>query len=388
MVGRMQASPYTPGSVARSVPGRQAVLESFVERLSLMVDLRRLVPRVEVLYGPRGIGKTSLLRAFQAAAAERDVLTAWVTARSDERLTAQIAQAIESAVAAWPERKARRVRDAITSLEVTLGVPGVVAARARTQRTTPPETLSTRAFKRLLVDTADDADAGLMIFVDEVQSADQPGLRTLAYAWQELQSERPDLTAGVFAAGLPNSAERIAKAATFSERFAYSAIELLSDGAQVTALRDPAAEIGVAWTAEALARAVELAAGYPYAVQLYGDAAWAAAGRPDPGGTIDSSHIDEATTSVEHALDSLYAARWAAASPKQQDFLSAMASLQQDEEPVTRADIAERMSRPSASLSLVRDELVSKGIVGAAGRGKLTFTVPGFGAYVREKHPG
>ena len=59
----MQPSPYTPGEIARSVPGRGDLLAEFEERLSVLVDLQRLVGRIHVAHGERGIGKTSLLRA-------------------------------------------------------------------------------------------------------------------------------------------------------------------------------------------------------------------------------------------------------------------------------------------------------------------------------------
>ena len=50
---------------------------------------------------------------------------------------------------------------------------------------------------------------------------------------------------------------------TFSERFAYRPLDMLTTGAQVAALRDPAAALGVTWTPDARALASDLAEGYP-----------------------------------------------------------------------------------------------------------------------------
>jgi len=53
------------------------------ERLSYMIDLRRLVGRIRVDVAARGIGKTSLLREVQRRAEARGALTLWVTAGED-----------------------------------------------------------------------------------------------------------------------------------------------------------------------------------------------------------------------------------------------------------------------------------------------------------------
>lgn len=381
----MQPSPYTPGEIAQEVPGRTELSGRFQERLSVMADLRKMIPRVTVFHGPRGIGKTSLLRSFQRAASERGVATVWVTADSDAGLAAQLMAAINDTARSWPAKKARAVSERIESVSLTLGVPGIASLNAST-KTPRSSKLETQGFKNVLVAAADNSDMGMMVFIDEIQAADERGLRTLAYAWQELQAERPDLTAGIFAAGLPNTAERIAEAATFSERFDYRSMKPLSAPAQIEALREPARRLGVTWEPEAFERVLELAGGYPYSVQLYGDAAWVSAGYPDAGDTITRAHVDEGQVDVEEALAGMFAARWALATPKQQQFLSAMASVQHDDGPVERSDVAEKLKQTVTTVSHHRAELIAKGLIRSTGRGKLEFTVPGFGAYIRENH--
>src|SRR5439155_23042192 len=126
------------------------------------------------------------------------------------------------------------------------------------------------------------------------QAADPHGMRTLGYAWQHLQSEGQDVPAAVFAAGLPNSPEAIGSVVTFSERFAYRRLERLDDDATMIALAAPARELGVAWELAALDAAVAIAQGYPYSVQLVGDATWALAGYPDAGATLTADHVQRA----------------------------------------------------------------------------------------------
>jgi hypothetical protein len=380
----MQPSPYTPGEIARTVPGRGELIEEFTERLSLMVDLQRLIGRIHVAFGERGIGKTSLLRAYQRLADERDVLCIWITAGEPGGLVAQIVAGIRDATRSWPQSTAKAIRDHLDELTVTLRIPGVASVSAQTS---PPasEGVGARALEKLIRATTEDRKRvkALILFVDEVQSADAEGIRTIAYAWQHLQAEAPTVPAAVYAAGLPNAPEQIADAVTFSERFAYRPLEMLSVGAQVAALRDPAAELGVTWEADALELAAELAAGYPYAVQLYGDAAWIAAGRPDAGGAITRRHVKAARRSVDRDLRNLFAARWANTTPNQRRFLVAVAWLQ-EEGSVDRADLAEVLEVSSRSLSSVRARLIAKGLIRSEGHGRVTIPVPGFAGYIRE----
>ena len=76
----MRPSPYTPGQVATVVPGREPQIEAIRERLSYVSQFQRFAGRIRVDVGPRGVGKTSLLRAMQAEANRIGFATVWVTA--------------------------------------------------------------------------------------------------------------------------------------------------------------------------------------------------------------------------------------------------------------------------------------------------------------------
>jgi hypothetical protein len=51
--------------------------------------------------------------------------------------------------------------------------------------------------------------------------------------------------------------------------------------------------------------------------------------------------------------------------------------------PVATADVATHLARKPQSLSPARDGLIKKGLVYAAERGAVTFTVPHFGTFLR-----
>jgi hypothetical protein len=53
------------------------------------------------------------------------------------------------------------------------------------------------------------------------------------------------------------------------------------------------------------------------------------------------------------------------------------------EEAVTRAEVAARMGRDTRAISVPRERLLDKGVIEAAGHGRLRFTLPGFADYIR-----
>jgi MoxR-like ATPase len=359
------------------------------ERLSYLLDLQRLVGRIRVDIAARGIGKTSLLRQVQRRADERGALTVWATAGEDEGLIIALADEIDRRTSGSRSEARGHLRELLEQLTVTAGVPGVaqVQATVRPRRPAGDRVRGAREFEGVVRQTVAAARAeqhgGVVLFIDEIQAADPEGLRTLAYAWQHLQSEGHDLPAAVFAAGLPNSPEVIAAVVTFNERFAYRPLDRLDEEATLVALAGPAAELGVRWDDAALERAVHIAQGYPYSVQLIADATWAAARYPDRGSILSLDHVHGGQATMQADLDALFRARWEKATPVDHDFMAAMASLGDD--PVQRADIARVLGVSSDDLSVPRSRLIDKGLVDAAGHGRLQFTIPGFGQYVRSR---
>ncbi len=383
-----QPSPYTPGEISRAVPGRGDLIAEFEERLSLLVDLQRLVGRIHVAHGERGIGKTSLLRAYQRIAEKRDVLCIWVTAGEKTGLIAQLLREIRRETTTWPRSAAASVSKLLDSLTVTVGVPGVASVTKSGGASEERADLEARELEEVLRAVVKNRDRvpALILFVDEIQSADADGIRTLAYAWQHLQAEGPDLPAAVFAAGLSNAPEHISGAVTFSERFAYRPLEMLSTGAQVSALTEPALALGVSWTPSALSMATELAAGYPYALQLVGDSAWTAAGRPDPGGVVLDEHVDRARRLVDRDMSALFAARWSSTTPSEKAFLGTLAWLQEGESGVERSALAGARGVSTTGISTVRSQLLEKGLIQTEGRGRVRITpIPGFVDFIRDQ---
>lgn len=383
----MQPSPYTPGQVAREVVGRAEQLAEIGERLMYMAELGRLIGRIRVDTGPRGVGKTSLLREVQREAEARGVVTVWVTAGGDEPLVAAIAAQIRGRTSGWKKKSRGRLLRAVDQVSITAGVPGVaqVGATVKPSQSTDGSA-GEPSFKELILETVkaarEEGHRGLVLLIDEVQDADRQGLRTLAVTWQDLQAEADTLPAGVFAAGLPQTPEIISAAATFSERFAYRTLHRLGPDASRVALVKPAGQVGVDWDPDALEAVIAQTNGYPHTLQLYADAAWARAGYPDPGGRIRTSDVEHAARQVAEDMDALFRARWNNATPVQRRFMSAMAQSLTADRVASRSDIATVMGRDSRAISAARAGLIDKGLIAVAGHGLLEFSIPGFAEFV------
>ncbi|MDX5400593.1 MAG: ATP/GTP-binding protein, partial [Actinomycetes bacterium] len=150
------------------------------------------------------------------------------------------------------------------------------------------------------------------------------------------------------------------------------------DVAAAVALTAPAVHLGVAWEDDAVARAVEASWGVPFFLQSIGRFAW----QLRRGGTIRRA---DAETAVELAFADargLYLARWELLTGAQRSFVSALARLG-DEAAV--AEVAAELGRRPAGLGRVRADLVARGVVETAGRGRVRFPLPGFATWVVER---
>ena len=103
-----------------------------------------------------------------------------------------------------------------------------------------------------------------------------------------------------------------------------------------------------------------------------------------PGFVIEPAHLDAAIPEVERRVDAgLYRSRFERASKSEQEYLRAMAAL--GDHSVGSGDVATHLNKSLAQLSTTRDRLIAKGIIHSPSQGRLDFSAPGFGEYVRRR---
>jgi hypothetical protein len=170
----------------------------------------------------------------------------------------------------------------------------------------------------------------------------------------------------------------ILEAKTYAERlFGFPGLGPLEREAAERALRLPAAELGVDYTAKAIEAILDESGGYPYFLQEWGKAAWNAAADKQ----IDEAAIGVAAAEVAEELDEeffgLSVGRTTAA---ELELCRALASLGEEPQPIR--EVAQGMGREPRSLSPTRAALIRKGLIYSAERGQIAFTVPHFGRYL------
>lgn len=404
-------NPYTPGQVPRILAGRVVEMDRIKDQVARVTTYGELGGPLLVFHAPRGLGKTSLLRAAQRDTAALGLVSVWVSCVRNvpvlPELVAATRRSLERAEAIPPGAPGRQWLSRLDKIAVELGLPGVkVRADIDTSALADPaagdggdpsgSTAPVTALEDLLHDAAtlvrSRGGAGLMVFVDELHAASREELSLLLNALQNLDGAREENPLAVITAGLPVTPEAITRAATFGERSSFVALDLLTEVDARSAVTAPAEALEVSWAPDALEAVVAESGGYPYFLQLLGSASWDATS-PDAGGEISMDAVRAGIPAAQGQISAMYRARWGSATPTEQAFLAAMAGAGSgaagaDGGNVSRAEIAEAMGQDSRAISAPRERLIDKGVIEPVGHGLVRFTLPGFAAYVRQRTAG
>ncbi|MGN6607404.1 MAG: AAA family ATPase, partial [Jatrophihabitans sp.] len=239
----------------------------------------------------------------------------------------------------------------------------------------------------LLTDVAGlaaDTGRGIAVFIDEMQDLMTDDVSALCAACHELSQQSLPLV--VVGAGLPHLPAVLSASKSYSERlFKYSRIDRLDRAAADAALQLPAKGEDAEFDEEALEAMYAATGGYPYFVQAYGKTAWDVA----PRSPITAADIAVAAPEAEAELAvGFFGSRFERATPAEREYLRAMADLAEPDaadDSVPTAAVAQALGRPPQSLSPARDGLLKKGLVYSGQRGRIAFTVPHFGRYLRRQ---
>ena len=195
----------------------------------------------------------------------------------------------------------------------------------------------------------------------------------------------------VVGAGLPHLPAVLSAGKSYSERlFSYQRIDRLTREEADRALTAPAQSEEASYDEEALAALYGATGGYPYFVQAYGKTVWDLA----PRSPITADDVAVAAPEAERELAvGFFGSRYERATPGERDYLRAMAeaaTLAPEEEQdavgsVATSDVASALGKKPQSLSPARDALLKKGLIYSGERGRIAFTVPHFGRYLRQQ---
>ena len=386
---RALANPYMPQSFPFTLAGRDHELSTALQLVSGTLATGHAAPGGVVLYGVRGVGKTSALREVSRIAnAEYGFVSAWVAAAKGQPFLPSLAATIKTALenyAVVPKGKW-----SLDSLGLTVKAgPVNASATAKKQQQSPPVVWNVSEVEALLRNAADlcqnrdgsTLGTGLLLFVDEMHAVNNDELAILLNALQNISHDEMFSPRFVFlGAGLPSIRGVITKAATFGERSRFMAIGDLDTQATRRALVEPAAAAGVSYHPDALEMLADATNGYPYFVQLFGYHAWEIA-QPNSGDVIGADAVQQALERADIDVTNLFVSRLSSATSSERDFIVALAQLVGDGT-ARRSDIARMLGRTTSSISDVRSKLIDKAIITEQERGRVRFTVPGFAQFV------
>jgi hypothetical protein len=397
-------NPYAPGAGQRppELAGRDEQLRSFdvvLERIA-----RSRPERSIILTGLRGVGKTVLLNALRSAAVRAHWGTGKLEARPDQRLRRPLSAALHVATRELGHPQGDDVDHVLGVIKAFAQRDSAPGAKLR-DRWNPgidAPAITGRAdsgdieidLVELLTDVgglAADVGKGVAICIDEMQDLHPEDVSALCAACHEIgQSGLPVIVVG---AGLPHLPAVLSASKSYSERlFRYSRIDRLDRAAADHALQLPAREEGADFTPEALEAMYAATGGYPYFIQAYGKVAWDVA----PRSPITVEDVAVAAPEAESELAvGFFGSRYERATPGEREYLRAMADaataeadkaedVQPDDvDSVPTAAVAAVLDRKPQSLSPARDALLKKGLIYSGERGRIAFTVPHFGRYLR-----
>lgn len=270
--------PYLAGREAE-----QGLLRTLLRRLDERVPL----PGEVILYGPRGNGKTVLLGWLRQEAASSGQIETVVLLPSATPDVTRLSELL------------RRERWWNRFSPGQLGVAGV-SWGSRTDPISPPpvaDILTARARK-----------APLLVVMDEAHTLDLDVGRALLNAAQEVRQRLPLL---LVLAGTPNLEGHLgAMDASFWNRARHMRIGRLDQRATEEAFGRPFEAEGVPVKDGVLAETVRCSHGYPYFIQLLGQAVWGIACTPGGHRNVTTAVLEAALPAFEETKRNYYRYRY------------------------------------------------------------------------------
>lgn len=367
-------NPFMPGAgvVPVEMVGRDAQTARFSSMLGQIAFGRDSIGLM--VYGMRGVGKTSLLVTWQEQAEETGFTTLRIETtgvyKDDMGELEQRVAERSSAIAA--------AKNAVSHIEsVTTPFGAVTVSHDETKD------VRERILENLmpLINAAKDRKRGVLLFIDEFQEADAAMIGWLLSLQQRMVTSH--LPFYLVIAGLPNLPGVITGVRSYAERlFLPVALDSLTPEQTRKAFQDTARVDGRSFTDDALERLAQETDGYPFFIQVYGNAVWNGA-ESTPMTVRD---VDNARAAALDILDGcLYRSRWQRATVAQKRFMRAMASSGQQDVP--QKALEEALAVSGARISALKEQLIEHGLIFQPEYGKVSFTVPGMEDYILREHP-
>lgn len=364
------ANPFEPG--AGAVPpvlgGRRAQVQMLGILLQRLQAQRHHAP--ELLEGPRGVGKTSLLASMGIAARARGIVTVELEVRGDVRETS-IGALVHAVEQLSPRRRLADLAGRLTALKV-----GPAALHVAPQ---PTQDLTAAALVVDLGTVAHEVGLGVLITIDEAHE-DLAAAATIVQGLHRTGQHGDPMTAVI--AGLPGTAAGVARLVSYAERLRVTEVGLLDADGVAEALQGPFADHDIAIDDDVVDAVARQSGGYPYFVQIWGAELWN--GTTDPR-RVDTKALSTAAIEVAAHTDRFHRRRWDGLTARQQDYVAALSRRGGS---ARTAEVADDLGSAQQDLGYLREGLLRSGVVYAPARGIITLTVPPMADWVVAEEDG
>ena len=368
-----------PGSLPPVFAGRDGELSAARYATSLTASGGAAQPIV--FTGLRGMGKTALLRQCVAEAEARRGVVLYSEASRENPLSSSLRRSLEHAKTRFrsiPRKIQTALEAAIKSLpEATYELPSDLGGIKLAPPSLAPRRESfVEALETLNAEVRRD-HRFLLIAIDELQEGHVKDLLVLVeFVHLTAGTSEPALFLG---AGLPDTPRHLHAVRTYTERWRYFRIGLLTPPETALAVESPAQAQGVTFEDAAVARIVEESAGYPFFVQEYASAAWL----QHRGKRVTLADVQAIAPGVRRILeDGFYDERFRRLTPRECRYALAMAELGAG--PHTVAEIAQSLGATSETVSSIRNQLLKKDVVYVPSPGLVEFRMPLTERYVEQ----
>ncbi|MCP9276947.1 ATP-binding protein [Mycolicibacterium arenosum] len=385
-----ELNPFKPGSGLRppALEGRDRQLEDF--DLLVARSKRRNYDRGMILSGLRGVGKTTLLNRLADHADRQGWLTVTIEARPDDAgvtaVRAQLSQELTVGLRRFSRKhRIEKVVEPLIemarrfSVDVALGPAKLTVKSTGEAAATGDIALDVEELVEEITAAIKPKGSAFGLFIDEMQDLDR-GLLSALLATQHRAGQR-EWPFFIIGAGLPNLPAVLADTRSYAERqFAYSSIGPLDAAAAADALRVPIRDFGGDLSADALDILVAASGGYPYFLQVFGQAVWNVAA--DAPFDEEDAYL-AVEVGVKRLDEGFFPSRWRRATERERRYMAAIAHT--GEESPRSGQVARLMGASASAVSDVRDSALKKGLIWAPEHGRIAFTVPHMADFIRRQ---
>ena len=273
--------PFSPGSghLPPYLAGREDEQSVFRKGLAKM-SAGKSPPAATVLYGPRGMGKTVLLRWFkdevEPSGAKKDLIrVVWVTPD-------QLGSPSDLWKCLMPPQT---LKSKLTPEDVTAAFNVEALAASATWKA---KDLFKQTFQKTLIDQC--KKQPLILLMDEAHKMDADLCNNLLNLHQIISPESPFMLVLAGTPGLQNFLSKVG--ATFVERSEMIGLGRLDEQSAADAISKPFEEQSIQITEDALSIIVEDSQCYPYFLQVWGSSLW------DEADKTNLTHLTEEQVAV------------------------------------------------------------------------------------------